>query len=314
MAYEDAPILITGGSGFIGQQLITSLLAERDANLYAICRDEDVKDARVMRGDLRNYDDVQRAFYESDPALVIHLAAVAPVSWSYRAPRQAITSNVLGATNVLDACREFDNVPCILISSDKSYGKSMVASITEEAELNPRHPYDASKAAADMISISYACTYGVPVQILRPCNVYGPGDFHWSRLIPAAIKAALLKKALILRSDGSPIRDYIYIDDLVDAIIRLIDTIFYGDALKNKYDIWNIAAWQTYSVLEVLAHIDSVLGTKIKPELGSMAMIESETDILHIDGSAFMEEFEWAAKTPFDFGLELTANWIQSLL
>ena len=314
MAYESAPILITGGSGFIGKRLVDMLKLERAANIYAICRDEDIEGVKSMRGDLRDYDDVQRAFYESDPALVIHLGAVAPIGWGYRAPRQVLTSNINGATNVLDACREFGNVPCVLMSSDKSYGKPLASPVTEETELNPRHPYDAGKAAADMIGISYACTYGVPVQILRPANVYGPGDLHWNRLIPAAIKAALLKEALILRSDGSPIRDYIYIDDLIDAIIRLVDTIFYGDVLKTKYDIWNIAAWQTYSVLEVLAHIDSVLGTKIKPELGSMAMIESETDILHIDGSAFMKEFEWAAKTSFDFGLELTANWIQSQL
>ncbi len=314
MAYENAPILITGGSGFIGKRLIEMLKLERTTSLYAICRDEDIEGVKSMRGDLRKYDDVQRAFYESDPALVIHLGAVAPIGWGYRAPRQVVTSNVNSAINVLDACREFGNIPCVLMSSDKAYGKPLDSLVAEETELDPRHPYDAGKAAADMIGISYACTYGVPVQILRPCNVYGPGDLHWNRLIPAAIKAALLKEALILRSDGSPIRDYIYIDDLIDAIIRLVDTIFYGDALKNKYDIWNIAAWQTYSVLEVLAHIDSVLGTKIKPELGSMAMIESETDILHIDGSAFMKEFEWVAKTSFDFGLELTANWIQSQL
>ena len=87
MAYEDASILITGGSGFIGKRLIEVLKLERAANIYAICRDEDVEGVRSMRGDLRRYDDVQRAFYESDPALVIHLGAVAPVGWGFRAPR-----------------------------------------------------------------------------------------------------------------------------------------------------------------------------------------------------------------------------------
>jgi len=314
MAYEGASILITGGSGFIGKRLIEDLKATREANIYAICRDEDIEGVRQMRGDLRNYDDVQRAFYESDPALVIHLGAVAPIGWGYRAPRQVITSNINGATNVLDACRQFGNVPCVLMSSDKSYGKPLANPVTEETELNPRHPYDAGKAAADMIGISYAYTYGVPVQILRPCNVYGPGDLHWNRLIPDAIKAALLKRALILRSDGSPIRDYIYITDLVGAIIRLIDNIFYGDVLKEGLGIWNIAYWQTYSVLEVLAHIDTVLGTKLCFECADIEGAESETDILHVDGSAFADRFEWMAQTQFDHGLELTAAWIQDQL
>jgi CDP-glucose 4,6-dehydratase len=308
----DKTILVTGGAGFIGKRFIEEIQGFYD--IFAICRDEDIDGIPQVRGDLRSYDDVQRAIYEADPALVVHLGAVAPVGWSYRAPRQAITSNVLGAINVLDACRSYGNVPCLFVSSDKSYGDPLDTPVRESTELNPRHPYDAAKASADFIAISYACTYDLPVQIVRPCNVYGPGDQHWNRLIPGAIRAALLKQKFKLRSDGSPIRDYIYVEDIARALHLLVDTILGDEETMPGFGVWNISAKQTYSVGEVLAHIDSVLGTKLAVDITEEAEEEGETDILVVDGSLFASAFKWEPVVEFDQGIEITAAWMNTIL
>lgn len=309
----DKTILITGASGFIGKRLIYDIQGMSSSEVFAFCRDEDIEEVRSIRGDLRDYDDVQRAFYESDPSLVVHLAAVAPVGWCYKAPRQTITSNTVSAINVLDACREFSNIPLIFVSSDKSYGKPLDTPVKESTELNPRHPYDASKAAADMIAISYACTYELPLQIVRPCNVYGPGDRHWNRLIPGAIKAALLSQPLKLRSDGSPIRNYVYIDDLSIALFGLIETMLNEEGTIIDFGIWNIAPEKSaYSVGEVLATIDTVLGTKLK--IVTDLKKEGETDILTVDGSLFRTTFGWEPKVDLEYGIELTTAWMNTIL
>jgi len=307
----DKKILVTGATGFIGEHLIRGL----EGDLFAFCRDDSIDEIPFVRGDLRNYDDVERAFYESDPSLVIHLAAVAPVDWAYRAPRQAIATNVLGTINVLDACRDFGNIPCLLVSSDKSYGKPLETPVKETTELNPRHPYDASKASADLISISYSCTYGVPIQIVRPGNVYGPGDQHWNRLIPGALKAAIMKQTFQLRSDGSPIRSYIYVDDLCEAISLLVNAMLMEEVMIPDHGIWNIVPKQSaYSVGEILAHIDKVLGTKLVIELDDKAEKEGETNILAVDGSLFASTFGWSGRTDIEYGIELTASWMNTIL
>lgn len=314
MDWKSKTIAITGGAGFIGQSLIAALHS-LGVNIYALVRDDDIvnmKRVKQVRGDLRNYEDVERLFYESVPDLLIHLGAVAPIGFGYRAPRQTIATNVIGTTNVLVAARHFGNTPCIIASSDKAYGKPSAEPVTEDTELNPHHPYDASKAAADLIAISFMHTYGLPVYLTRAANVYGPGDDHWSRIIPGCIKAALLDDIFIIRSDGKAVRDYIYIQDVIEAYLSLIYNVLFKGQLLG---VWNISAHDRHDVLSIVEWVGKkTIGRKIKYKIMGAAKLEMETDILMVDGNKFMKDFDWKPQVSLGQGLEATVTWVAYML
>jgi len=272
-----------------------------------LVRDEvpDIEHVRVIRGDVRNYDDVQRLYYEAYPDLVFHLAAVAPVEHALRAPRQAIATNVMGSVNVIENHRFFcPQAPLIVASSDKAYGKSKTM-VTESTELNPSHPYDASKAAADLLIKAYAQTYGVNLAITRSANVYGPGDKEWSRLIPGCIRAHLEKKTFQIRSNGKHIRDYIYIDDVVNAYWLLALTM--SANYPRFWGVYNISAHCPRTVLEIVDIICQVMGRD--PDYEVLGSASSETSKLVVNGAKFRTEFRWSPTVMLKEGIERTVEW-----
>ena len=307
MGWEGVRVAVTGGTGFVGRHLVSRLLEYR-AEVTALVRDmgfEYEPNPKQVRGDLRNSDDVERLIYESAPHVIFHLGAVAPVGHGLMAPRQTINTNVMGTTHILSAAHNAGGIPVIISSSDKSYGKPPTIPVTEDMPLNPRHPYDASKAAADMIAISYTEVYKMPVYIARCANIFGPGDTEWSRLIPGCIKAFLHDREFIVRSDGTPTRDYIYIDDAIDCFLTLGVSNMVSPNVEQM--IWNISAEHTRSVREVIEAIWGLTGKK--GEFKIMARAHTETDNLTVNASKFIERFEWEPKVNFLQGLGWAVDW-----
>ena len=223
-------VLVTGAYGLLGSWLVKSLL-EHGARVVALRRDEPAASALellgladrvdVVRGDVCDQEVVARALNEYDVDSVFHLAAQTLVGTANRAPLSSFETNVRGTWVVLEACRQHGVERVVVASSDKAYGPQAELPYREEQPLAARYPYDVSKAAADMIARSYWHTFGVPVAVTRFANLYGGGDTNQSRLIPEAVCAALEGRPPVIRSDGSPERDFLYVEDAVRAYLAI---------------------------------------------------------------------------------------------
>src|SRR3989344_5233450 len=228
-------IFMTGSGGFIGSHLATKLL-DIDCNLIVLMKELDKnsffsinnleKKVKMYYGDLREFDEMERIMRREKIDTVFHLGAQSQVLRALEDPRSTLDINVRGTWNILEACRKNENVKRIVVaSSDKAYGIHKKLPYTEEFQLNASYPYDSSKTCTDIIAQMYAKTYGLPIGITRCANIYGPGDINWDRLIPSTIKSLINKEEIVIRSDGTPERDYIYIDDAVNAYITLAKNI-----------------------------------------------------------------------------------------
>lgn len=307
MDWKGIAVGITGATGFVGRHLCHRLIAA-GAEVTAFIRDdllEPHERLRIVRGDLQNYESVWRLFYEQPLDMVFHLGAMAPVHQGRLAPLSAILTNVLGTAHVLHASASADCVPLIISSSDKAYGHPSTVPVTEIMPPNPYHPYDASKAAADLIALPYARMYGVPMHILRCANIYGPGDTEWSRLIPGCIKAFLLNKTFIVRSDGTPKRNYLYIEDAINAFM-VAGASLISEGSREEL-IWNVSHGSGRPVREV---IDVLRGAIGKGEVEYKTEELGETNDLTVDDTAFRETFKWKSKTQFIRGISFTVGWI----
>jgi len=225
-------VLVTGASGMVGSWL-TRWLAESGAYTVAFIADSDpqselmrsgtVNKVNVVNGRLENYDDIERAINNHEVDSIFHLGAQPIVGAADRAPRHTFESNIQGTWNLLDACRALSPLVkrIIVASSDKAYGTQPVLPYTEDMSMNGDHPYEVSKSCTDLISTTYARTYGTPVTIARCGNIYGGGDLNWNRIVPGTFRALLRGEQPVLRSDGTFIRDYLHVDDIVSAYLAL---------------------------------------------------------------------------------------------
>ena len=210
--WQDRPVLVTGATGLVGSWL-TRRLVEAGADVTCIVRDwvpqsELVRTGtldrvKVVRGDIRERDVVERAIGEYEIDTVIHLAAQTIVGIANRDPISTFESNIQGTWNLLEACRRAPLVKAIVVaSSDKAYGDQEKLPYSEDAPLQGQHPYDVSKSCADLIAQTYAKTYGLPVAVTRCGNFYGGGDLNWNRIVPGTIRSILRGERPVIRSDG----------------------------------------------------------------------------------------------------------------
>lgn len=309
-------IFITGSSGFIGSWLVKSLL-DKGAKITCLNRDL-VPDSmffseglnlkvNVAMGDLSDYSSVERVINEYEPEVVIHLGAQTIVGIANNSPIGTFKSNILGTWNLLEACRLHDKqVESIVVaSSDKAYGDQEKLPYTEESPLNAKNPYDVSKACADMLSRSYGSTYGLPISISRCGNFFGGGDLNFSRLVPSTIKSAYENKNPTIRSDGSPVRDYIYVKDAVSAYEILSEKTeekkFHGEAFNFSNEIQLTVLELTNKILKLMSK------ENLKPEIKNEAKNEIEKQ--HLSSKKAREVLGWKSKWGIDKGLEETINW-----
>lgn len=271
-------MFVTGGSGFLGNWLISALL-NKGARVTALMRPA-VKDKRFFLSDLngrvtiqpgtvQDRDVIEQALREHNIQTVLHLAAQALVGTANRDPVTTFATNIAGTWNVLEACRQNACVQEVLItSSDKVYGHHATLPYREDFPLLARYPYDVSKSCAEQIGFTYFNTYQLPVVIARCANIFGPGDTNFSRIIPGTIRSALLGQNPIIRSDGSPLRDYIYVEDIVWGLTTLIEQAHRPEVRGQAF---NFGSGEPKSVLEltqlILQHTDRLhLYPQIKNE------------------------------------------------
>lgn len=313
--FEDVNVLVTGAGGFVGTWLAKSL-ADKGANVITFDKNINPKSnfyllgldkkTKVILGDIVKYSFVKDVIDKNEINIVFHLAAKAIVGEAAESPLPTFEINILGTTNALDICRNSKTVEKVIVaSSDKAYGSYPVEKLPyrEDFPLKASNPYDVSKACADLISQVYFKAYGLPVAITRCSNIYGGGDFNWSRIIPGTIKSVLEDEAPIIRSDGSPIREYIYIDDAVNAYLTLAEKLE-----KVKGEAFNFGSGEKISALDLVNKIIQISGkSHLKPKV--LGTAKGEIDVQYLSSEKAKKLLGWEAKVSLEEGLKNTVEW-----
>jgi CDP-glucose 4,6-dehydratase len=287
-------VLVTGASGLVGSHLVPALRAQ-GAEVAAF--DGDVADAAA----------VSRAVDEHAADTVFHLAAQTIVGEANASPLPTFEVNVRGTWNVLEACRAGGVRRTVVAASDKVYGPcANGTAFTEDAPLAPRFAYDASKAAADLLARSYWHTFGLPVATTRFANIYGGGDRQDSRLVPELVAAIAEDRAPVIRSDGSPEREYLYVDDAVDAYLAIARALDDGVARGEAY---NAGGGRPHSVREVVETLIRVAGSDVEPEFRGDGVPPAEIDRQYVDVAKLHAATGWAPQVGLEDGLARTLDW-----
>jgi CDP-glucose 4,6-dehydratase len=257
-----------------------------------------------IRGDLRDVDAVSKALEGVDS--VFHLAAQTIVGTANSSPLPTFETNIQGTWTLLEACRQGSVERMVFASSDKAYGPHEQLPYTEDAALQPIFPYDVSKAAADLIARSYWHTYELPVAVTRFANIYGGGDLNFSRLIPEAVTAVLDRRRPVIRSDGSPERDFLYVEDVAAAYIAIAGTLAGG---KGAGEAFNAGWGKPNSVREVLELICEVAGSDIEPDIQGTGNPDGEIDRQYLASTKIREVTGWEPRVELREGLSRTLEW-----
>lgn len=305
--------LVTGATGFVGSWLTQALIKDgwdvtalikdnRQSPVFYSINDKRLKTAR---GDVTDLPTIKPLFKDID--ICFHLAAQPIVGLASASPLGTLDTNIRGTYNILEAARLYDT-KVIVASSDKSYGAQDKLPYVEDAPLLASYPYDVSKACCDMLSFSYFRTYGLPVTIMRFCNIFGGGDMNFSRIIPGTIRSVIYNKNPVIRSDGSPIRQYAYIKDIIDGYKLL------AGKMKNKSILghaFNFGSTKPISVLDLIKLIIKLSGNKnLKPVTLSSAKHEIDRQYASIAKARKM--LGWEPKYTFEEGLKETIDWYKS--
>lgn len=313
-------VLVTGATGIVGGWLVRHLI-EVGSDVVILLRDEpanaelirsgDVDRVTCVRGELEEGRVLGRALVDYDVRLVFHLGAQTQVVTAERDPLGTFEANVRGTYQLLDAARRQATPPAVVVaSSDKAYGASERLPYTEEHPLAGRGIYDASKSAADLISAAYASNYRLPVAIARCGNIYGGGDLNWDRIVPGTIRSLLAGERPVLRSDGTPRRDYLYVEDAVGAYLRLAEALLLGEAAGEAF---NFGHSRPVSVLEIVDELRSILGREdLEPVILSGA--GGEIPDQYLDASKAAARLGWRPTMDLHDGLLETVAWYRVLL
>ena len=321
MSWAQRRVYVTGSTGIVGSWLVKRLLQE-GAFVVALVRDADPQSELLRSGDLRrvsvvngcheDYATQERAINEHEIDTVFHLAAQPIVSTALRNPLPTFEANIRGTWHVLEAARIHSKLVkrVIVASSDKAYGDSLVLPYTEDMPVNGKHPYDVSKSCTDLLAMSYAHTYGLPVVVARCGNIYGGGDLNWSRLIPGTIRSLLLGERPIIRSDGRYLRDYIYVEDVVDAYMALGELA--GDA-EARGEAFNFSPEKALSVVEVVSHLQRAMS---RPDLTPVILdaVTAEIRDQYLDSGKARRMLGWSSRFTIEQGLERTVRWYETFL
>jgi CDP-glucose 4,6-dehydratase len=260
--------LVTGATGMVGSWLVKDLLAAGvevvafvvDADPRSeLMRSRDVERCSVVNGALEDLPALERAIGVHEVDTVFHLGAQTIVGTAHRNPLGTWEANIRGTYNLLEACRRQHELVrrVVIASSDKAYGEAMTLPYTEESPLAARHPYEVSKACGDLIAQSYHHTYGVPVAVARCGNIFGGGDLNWSRIVPGTIRSLLRGERPVVRSDGSFVRDYLYVRDAAGAYSALAERLGCDRVAGQAFNFSNETP---LTVLELVAEISRAVG------------------------------------------------------
>jgi len=316
---------VTGGYGFVASHILERLVSEgAECSTIAIERPaasylamSGVQDGvSIAFGSVADLGVVERTLGEHQPEVVLHLAAHAIVGTASRSPVTAFEANVRGTYVLLEGCRRMREGdagwPAVVVvaSSDKAYGEQPSLPYTESHPLLGLNPYDASKACTDIIARAYHHSYGLPVAVTRCANIYGPGDANFSRIIPSVMRDLAAGRRPLIRSDGSPVRDYLFIADAVDAYLALAQSVLEG---LSAGEAFNFGAGNPVSVLQLVEEIAEVVGRRdLEPDVRGVAA--GEISRQYLDSTKAATRLGWRARTDRREGLRITWDWFARIL
>ncbi|WP_439621785.1 NAD-dependent epimerase/dehydratase family protein [Gemmata sp.] len=318
--WRDRPTLVTGATGLVGGAVVRRLL-RAGADVVCLVRDwvpecelvqsGMLQQVKTVRGDVRDQPVLERVLGEFEIDTVVHLAAQTLVPVANRNPVATFESNVAGTWAVLEACRRSPKAKqIVLASSDKAYGDAEVLPYDESTPLRGRHPYDVSKSCADLIAQSYAHTYGLPVAITRCGNFYGPGDLNWNRIVPGTVRSVMRGERPVIRSDGSHVRDYFYVEDGAAAYLMLAEKLAADPTLRGE--AFNFSNETQVTVLELVRTLLGLLGSRLTPDVRN----EASNEITHqsLSAAKARSRLGWRPLFTLEEGLRRTVAWYSSFL
>lgn len=317
--WQDRPVFITGCTGLLGAWL-TQSLADRGATVVGLVRDNTEKSLffqsgldkkiTIVRGEIEDYALIERAINEYEIESVFHLGAQTLVTIANRSPLATFRSNIQGTWNILEACRQISTVKRIVVaSSDKAYGDQKHLPYEENAPLEGRHPYDVSKSCADLICRSYFETYNLPACVTRCGNLFGAGDLNFNRIVPGTIRSIYRGEKPVIRSNGTFLRDYFYVNDAVNAYIHLAEKM---DEKKIQGEAFNFSTESPKTVLEVVNTISELMGSNLKPVILNTATNEIKDQ--YLSARKARDLLGWSAGYTFEDGLKKTIEWYKHFL
>jgi CDP-glucose 4,6-dehydratase len=314
-----ASVLVTGAYGLLGSWLVRALL-DAGAAVTVLQRDDPTLSALslldlerrtdVVHGDICTDGLVARALAEYEIDSVFHLAAQTIVPTANRSPLSTFETNIRGTWQVLEACRLHGVQRVIVASSDKAYGTHAELPYREDFALTPVFPYDVSKAATDLLARSYWHTWRLPVAVTRFANLFGGGDFNRSRLVPEAVRAALAGRAPVVRSDGTPERDFLYVEDAVAAYLAIWDALGRADGAAGE--AFNAGGGRPHRVLDVVRLICDLAGTGVEPDVRGAGTPTGEIDRQWVDYGKLHALTGWEPSVALEEGLRRTIEWYRA--
>ena len=316
----DRPTFVTGATGLVGGWLVRRL-AEAGADVVCLVRDwvpqselarSGLLDrVKVVRGDVRDGRTLERVLGEYEVDTVIHLAAQTIVPIANRNPISTFETNIGGTWALLEACRRSPKVrQLVLASSDKAYGEQDDLPYSEHTPLQGRHPYDVSKSCADLIAQAYAVSYGLPVVITRCGNFYGGGDLNWNRVVPGTVRSVLRGQPPVIRSDGSPVRDYFYVEDGAAAYMLLAESL--ADDRSLAGEAFNFSNELQIAVLDLVQTILRLMDSHLQPDVRNEA--SNEIPHQYLTAAKARERLGWRPLFSLDDGLGRTIDWYRAFL
>lgn len=318
--WRDRPVLVTGATGLQGGWLVKTLL-DLQADVVCLVRDwvpqsqlystEMIDRVRTARGDILDRDCLERVMGEYEIRTVFHLAAQTIVSIANRNPVSTFDVNIRGTWNVLESARRSPKIEQVVIaSSDKAYGQHDDLPYREDHALQGTHPYDVSKSCADLISTTYAHTYETPVIISRFGNLYGGGDLNWNRIVPGTVRSLLRGERPIIRSDGTMVRDYFYVEDGAEAYMVLAEKLAENPALSGR--AFNFSTETPLTVVEIVDAVREAMGSELEPKI--LAEASNEIPDQHLDATLAREELGWSPTFGLQEGLQRTVAWYRDYI
>jgi len=314
--WKNRNVFVTGCTGLLGSWL-TKALVEKGASVTGLIRDLVPKsnlnwsgfnnEINIVRGETEDYFLLERTINEYEVDTVFHLAAQTIVTIANRNPISTFESNIKGTWNILEVCRRAPLVKRIIVaSSDKAYGDQEKLPYDENTSLEGRHPYDVSKSCADLLCRAYFESYKLPVCVTRCGNFYGGGDLNFNRIVPGTIRSVLNKEAPVIRSDGTLVRDYFYIEDAVEAYLLLAEKM--GE-LGVQGEAFNFSNEIQVTVLELVEKILKIMKSSLKPKV----LGETTNEIKHqyLSAKKARKILNWRPRYTLEEGLQRTVKWYE---